>query len=252
MKKISIKVLLPFIAVLLIVLTLILSPAVLATAATSGDIQHIYDDAGLLSESELSDLENMCAEYSDKDDIDIVILTHDDSSAVDGEIYIENFVDNMQYLDSVVLLVDMYNRDVIVQGYGIAESKVNSDNATTLANDLSSYLSNEDYVTAFEKYIKRSDKYMNYDPLYLNPFIQLLAAFIIGAVSVGVMAYNAGGKMTVGGDTYMDSNHSGLIGRRDDYIRTQVTRVKKPQNNGSGGGGISAGGLSHSSGRAKF
>ncbi len=89
-------------------------------------------------------------------------------------------------------------------------------------------------------------------------WVQLLIALVIGGVVVGVMAYNAGGRMTTGGNTYMDPNHSGLIGRRDDYLHTQVTRVRKPQNNntgshgGGGGGGISAGGRSHSSGGSSF
>jgi uncharacterized protein len=75
------------------------------------------------------------------------------------------------------------------------------------------------------------------------------------------MAFNSGGRMTAGSSNYMEQNNSGLIGRRDDYIRTQVTRVRKPQNNNSGGGGFNAGGFrggmsgggrSHSSGGGKF
>jgi uncharacterized protein len=61
--------------------------------------------------------------------------------------------------------------------------------------------------------------------------------------------------MTVSGNNYIDSEHSGLIGRRDDYIRTHVTRIHKPQDNnngGGGGGGISAGGHSYNGGGGKF
>jgi uncharacterized protein len=94
-----------------------------------------------------------------------------------------------------------------------------------------------------------------------NVWFQILAAIIIGIIAVVIMAYNSGGRMTAGGNTYMDSNNSGLIGRRDDYIRTQVTRVRRPQNNNNGGGGFNAGGFrggtsgggrSHSSSGGKF
>jgi uncharacterized protein len=91
----------------------------------------------------------------------------------------------------------------------------------------------------------------------MNIWVLLAAALVIGAVAVGIMAFNAGGRMTVNGNSYIDPNHSGLIGRSDDYIRTQVTRVHKPQNNsnnnfGGGSGGISSGGSSHSTSSGSF
>lgn len=96
-----------------------------------------------------------------------------------------------------------------------------------------------------------------------NIWVQLAAAIVVGIVTVSVMAYNSGGRMTAGSNTYMDGGGSGLIGRRDDYIRTQVTRVRRPKNNTNGHagggfnaggfrGGVSMGGRSHSSGGGKF
>lgn len=254
MKNHFTKRILPILAACFVLISLVFVPADLVSAKTSGDIQHIYDEAGLLTSSELNSLEDMCAQYSEKDDIDIVILTHKDPASVDGEIYIENFNDNKRYLDSVILLVDMYRGDVLVQGYGIAQSNINSSRASSIAENVASYLRDNNSFEAFKKYILSSDNYMNYVPLYFNPLLQLAVAVVIGALVVFIMAFNAGGKMTATGSTYLDTNHSGLIGRRDDYIRTQITRVRKPQNNNGGGkgGGISAGGLSHSSGRAKI
>jgi uncharacterized protein len=251
MKNSKMKKIFLFVAAFSILLSMAAVPSIKALAKTSGDIQHIYDKAGLLSESDLNSLEDMCAEYSEKDDLDIIILTHNDSSAVDAEVYIENFVDKMQYLDSVVLLVDMNSRDVCLESYGKIKSHITASRGDAIINEITPSMQNADYADAFAQYIKSSDKYMNYIPLYLNPLIQLAVAFIIGGIAVAVMAYNSGGKMTVNGNNYISSNDSGLIGKRDDYIRTQVTRIRKPQNN-SGGGGISAGGLSHTTSRGKF
>lgn len=252
MRKNVAKRILAFLAFSFILLSPALIPAGTALAVTTSGIQHIYDDAGLLSSSEIDTLEGMCKEYSEKDYIDIIILTHNDPNTVDGEIYIENFNDQKRYLDSVILLVDMSRRDVIVQGYGIAQDKITSPIATKIAEDVSPYLTDENYSGAFEEYIRLSDKYMNYVPFYFNSLFHIAVALLIGVITVSIMAFNAGGKMTVSGNNYIDGSNSGLIGRRDDYIRTQVTRIRKPQNNGGGGGGVSAGGLSHSSGRAKF
>ncbi len=93
-----------------------------------------------------------------------------------------------------------------------------------------------------------------------NTGFQLLAAVIIGVIAVAVMASRSGGSVTINNRTYLDEGNSGVTARRDDYIRTSVTKVKRPQNNtnqnsggnrsfrSSGGGGVSSGGRSHSGG----
>ena len=266
-----------------------------ASAAATAGIQHVYDDAGLLSSSELSDIEDMCTEYSEDAGIDVIILTHDDVNAGDPGKYIEDFVDRTNYTNSVVLLIDMADRNVDLQGYGKAETYLHSGRLDNIREEITPYLKDADYVTAFETYIKESAAYMkddtqlNYDHDYsydkngnyvgsgnssygkednaarnilTNVVFQLIAALVIGGTVVGVMVYNSGGKMTAGGNTYIDGGHSGLIGRRDMYLRTTVTKVHKPtQNNtnrpggfSSGGfsGGVSSGGHSHSSSHGKF
>jgi uncharacterized protein len=281
--------------------TLFPTTAYASESEATESIQHIYDKADLLSTSEITDLEEMCTEYGDEAGIEIMILTHDDSNAVYAEDYIEDFEDTLPVGDRVYLLIDMNNRDVFIEGYGLTETYIHSKRIAVIIDDITPSLSNGDYYNAFLTYIKSSAAYMsddselNYDHDYTagtpqssdsnapnydetwptdynsyentvenvltNVWFQLLAAIIIGAIAVAIMAYNAGGKMTTGGNTYMDSGNSGLIGRRDDYIRTQVTRVRRPQNNNNGGGGFNAGGFrggvsgggrSHSSGGGKF
>lgn len=271
-------------------------------AEETDSYQRIYDDADLLSTSEYNELEEMCISNGEEAGINIFILTHDDPDSVDGDIYIENFYDNGNYKDSVILLIDMHRRDVVLQGYGTAETYLHSKRLDKIRDTITPYLSDADYKTAFQRYIEASTSYMkddselNYDHNYSydappsgnynndsynrdvtykydtnqseddigkllsNVWFQLAVSLIIGAIVVGTMAYNSGGRMTAGSNTYLDPGHSGLIGRRDNYIRTTVTRVRKPtQNTGKGGfnaggfrGGISSGGHSHSSSRGKF
>lgn len=293
-----------FLALGLILSVFLIAPSSVS-AATEQSSQHVYDNAGLLSTSEVSDLENLCTEYGADAGIDIMILTHDDPSAVYAEDYIEDFEDTIPDGDRVYLLLDMQNRVVFMEGYGLCETYIQSNRIDTIIEEITPDLSDGNYYDALATYIERSAAYMsddselNYDSNYSQPaqssdpnasnydetlpegyysantttnttdsiltnvWVQLLAAVIIGAVAVAIMAYNSGGKMTTGGGTYMDQNNSGLIGRRDDYIRTQVTRIRKPQNNnnGHGGGGFNAGGFrggvsmggsSHSSGGGKF
>lgn len=224
-----------------------------AYAEKAERIQHIYDEAGLLSTEDIELLEQMCIKYGEKGGLEILILTHDDPNTVDGEEYIEDFYDTKVYGNSVIMLVDMYRRDVVLEGYGEAQYKLNSKRLDIIREDLTPYLSDGEYYDAFEIFIKGAEKYMNYVPIYLRAWFQLIIALVIGAVTVSIMAYSAGGAMTAGANNYIDNNHSGLIGRRDQYIRTRVTRVRKPQqSSGGGSGGISKGGHSHSTSRGKF
>ncbi len=295
----------PLLVLLLLMATLIsLTTAnVYAAETENSEInQHIYDEAGLLSTTEVNDLEQMCIDYGTEAGIDIMILTHNDPDAVYAEDYIEEFEDQLPVGDRVYLLIDMNKRVVFMEGYGKAETYIHSKRIDTIIEELTPDLSAGNYFDACAIYIKSSAAYMsddselNYDHDYTagtpqssdpnapnydetwpsdrnsgsselidiisNVWVQLIAAVTIGLITVSIMAYNSSAKMTAGSSNYIESNNSGLIGRRDDYVRTQVTRVKKPQNNNnnsSGGfnaggfrGGSSGGGRSHSSGGGHF
>ena len=276
---------LPLLALLLLMAAAVSAAAVRAYASEedSSVYPHVYDNAGVLSTAQQENLEQMCIDYGAEADIDIIILTHNDKNAPYAETYIEDWEDLQPAGDRVYLLVDLYNRDVSIEGFGRAETYIHSKRIDAILDEISPDLSDGNYYEAFQVYIQRSAGYMNDDSLLnydhnytseygsssskavsliTNVWFQLLAAVIIGAITVSVMAHHSGGRMTAGSSNYMEQNHSGLIGRRDDYLRTQVTRVRRPKvntNSGSGGfnssgfrGGTSSGGRSHSSGSRKF
>lgn len=283
--------------------TMILPESLAYASASLEEIQYVYDKAGLLSTSEIEELEEMCTEYGEEAGIEIILLTHEDSSAPYAERYIEEFEMQFPVGDRVYALIDMNERIIFMAGYGLAETYIHSKRIDVILDEMYPYVADGEYYDAFAISIKRSAEYMsddselNYDHDYSantpqtndpggayydetwpteyntyedstarflkNPFVQLIAAIIIGAISVAIMAYNSGGKMTAGSSTYMDPNHSGLIGRRDNYIRTSVTKVRRPETNNTGGrsgGGFNSGGFrggsfggrSHSSGGRKF
>jgi uncharacterized protein len=307
MRNIDLRKLFPILAILFTFISLVIVSPVVAAASEPETGRFVYDDADLLSDSEISDLEEMCTTYGEQAGIEIYILTHDDPSAPYVETYIENFEDQLPVGDRVYIALDMQTRDVFMEGYGTAETYIHSKRIAEMIDKITPDLSDGNYYDAFATYIQMSAGYMsddselntdhdytantpqssnssasNYDATWpseynstsysstgnqvtnilSNVWVQLLISVIIGAITVGVMAYNSGGRMTVSGNNYMDQNHSGLIGRRDDYIRTTVTRIRKPENNNNAGrggfnaggfrGGMSGGGRSHSSGGGKF
>lgn len=202
-----------------------------------------------------------------------------------------------EFGNTVIMLVNMEegNRSVTIQGYGKAEYYVNNDRIEYMLDDITPLLKDGNYKKAFVEFAKESAYYMNeekgvkeapassdpnsgnyygessYDGpsnyygqkaknLFYNTFVQLGIALAIGAATVGVMAFNSGGRMTAQGRDYMDGSNSGITESRDNYLRTTTTRVKKPtpqaSNGGgprsSGGGGVSSGGNSHSGGSRGF
>lgn len=248
-------------------------------SASTTSYQHVLDGAGVLSPDKLNALNDLSIEMGEQAGIEIYVVTHESSSASYGEQYLEDFNDTLPDTDRVLLLMDLYNREVFIQGYGQAEVYIHSKRIDDIIKQITPDLSDGNYGDAFEQYILLSADYMaddsalNYDhnysyssdptkakpsPLY-NIWVQLAISLGVGGIVVGIMAYQSSGRMTTSGNTYMNQSQNGLIGRRDVYLRTTVSKVRKPKEDSSGGfnaggfrGGTSSGGRSHSSGSGKF
>lgn len=287
----------------LLLMILALMP-VTNTAMAATD--RIHDKAKLLSSSELSSLNDMIQSAEASTDIEIYILTHDNSRSAAPERYIEDFADALGSGNQVIFLYDKYRGEIFIQGYETAEIYIHSKRIDKILDAMTDDLRSGNYVDAFTTYINMVLEYMNddsdlnydhnynqsspskgsnnssnhsnnfynndyddqyyksentVDSLLANPLFQIVASLIIGAIGIAIMIGNTKAKMTTNGNHYMDPSRSKLIGRRDQYLRTTVTRVRKPQNNNSGGGGfnssghrggVSSGGRSHSSGGRKL
>lgn len=253
---------------------------------TNAKQPYINDDANLLTKSEISSLEEMAATYSSKAGTGIYVLTHNNKKAVDGEIYIENFYDDVLFdiqPSSVILLIDMANRDVVIEGYKKAEIYIHSFRGDDIISKISPKLTNNDFYGAISTFINMSYEYLlddsdlNYDhnysynnisstkpnPLIDRLFFNIIVSFIIALVIILIMLSSSSGKVTVNNLSYLDLSKKGLIGRRDTYITTSVTKVKKPESSSGSSsssrssssghrGGVSRGGRSHSTSRGKF
>nr|WP_245959381.1 TPM domain-containing protein [Neobacillus piezotolerans] len=96
--------------------------------------------------------------------------------------------------------------------------------------------------------------------IFFQWWFQLMVSLIVAGVVVLIMAYGAGGRVTVNAQTYMDGHRSKVVNQYDNFVRQTVTKQRKPSNNnhsrgggvGGGGGGVTMGGHSHSGSRGKF
>lgn len=81
----------------LLLISLFIIPGVFA------EKQYIYDDANIFTDNERNDLEQRAAEYSEENEIDILILTKGEQDGIDIEPYIEDFYD-AQYPDMMGIM----------------------------------------------------------------------------------------------------------------------------------------------------
>lgn len=220
--------------------------------------QHVYDDAGVLSSDEISTLENEIltlqnagSDLNIKCSVDFYILTTNDLGGISFRQYMEDFYAKQNINDCVLLLIcfEADNRVSEIQGYGKAKEYLNSTRINKIFDKMESYLRSADYYDGCITYLTQSKHFLNKNPnkdgVFHQIWFQLILSFIIGGCVMGTLAYNSGGKITVSQSTYLDTKNSKLLAKRDRYIRTSVTKTKRPENNSSNN---SSGGSSHSSG----
>lgn len=267
---------------ILSITSIIISPSMEVFADPSS--QRVYDEAGLLDSSEIEDLEATAIEIGAQYNTDIYILTDEDSDGKSRKQYMEDFADDKEVVNSTLIFVNMEseNRGVEIQGYGDNEYLINSSRIEYILDAVVPYLSDGEYYQAFGTFLEEVNYYLEVDPnkdaathapdnnyassdkyyedenviesIITELWFQIIISLVIGGIAVGIMAFHSGGRITVNERTYLDANHSKVVARRDNYIRTTTTKTRKPQNNNrsGGGGGISSGGRSHSGGGRGF
>lgn len=263
------------IIILFMVLVLLFPSTMTIAQGANESKQRIYDYAKLLTPEEVEDLENLSNKYSNRREIDIIILTTNNTEGKYVVNYMQDFYEeNALGYDKpkgnvVILTVDMENRDVYVAGFYKGKEYLDNNRSEMVRRKITPGLSSGDYYGAFHSFIKTSYKYMGIKPgvnpnnILFNNWFQIILSIGIAGIIVGTMSYRSSGKMTVHEGTYRDSSSSRIISRRDNYIRTSVSKHRRPSSNnnsrgggssggGGSGGGTTSGGHSHSGSVGKF
>lgn len=253
------------------------------TGMSFDEYRRIYDFYGKFSRSELSEIEAWICEKEDESNISIRVFVAE-MDADEEKYFLEDCADTLcdngyakEDLAIMLLNLDDYDRGVCIQGYGLCEERVNDDRIEYILDDIIEHFSDDDYVygvklfateaayyaqsTNFGKYFKDNSfegkmKRMPWPLVIIGP-----AA--VAFVGILLMKGSKGGKMTTNGLTYIQNGVSGLTANKDDYVRTDVSKIYSPVSSGSsggrsgggrssGGGGRSSGGRSHSGGSRRF
>ena len=239
----------------------------------------VRDYAGLLSDSELNDLEQKAEELEEAYQCCTYVLTVDSLNGTERrnfakQYYLDNDLGCGTWKNGILFLVAMESREYVtitygrdpnnLTEYGIGINAFSDYGIEKLEDKVVPELSDGDYYDAFEVYLSTCENYLKqytetgepFDigneprsilvPLLITIFVPLLIAFLICVVFWSQMKTAI--KATQA-DNYIPQDGFNLTHQIDQYTHTTETRRTIERSNSSGGGSsVDSGGFGGSSG----
>ena len=233
----------------------------------AAETNYVYDEAALLSEAEIENLEEMLNELQQRSGWNVYAVTTADAGGKSAGAYADDFFDahSLNQEDGAALLIDMDNREIYLSTCGEAIRYLTDERVDRILDEAYRYVSNGDYagcLTAmaegvadyYERGIPR-DQY-NYDvntgqvSVYHSLTMGEILTAAVAALAVGGIFYGATvGKyqLKFGNWQYPFREHStmNLWVQEDRLVNRFVTHRRIPrQNPNPGRGGGRSGGRS--------
>ena len=240
------------------------------------EYERVQDMAKLLSESEREALIKTLDELSERQKMDVIVVT---TNTLDGKKpmeYADDIYDYCKYgygekRDGLLFLVSMEDRDwwISTCGYGI--TAFTDAGIQYIGEQMVEDLGDGNYAAAFNTFAELSDDFITksregepYDKSNL-PKGPLSIVWIVISILVGIgLAMFIVGRMkaqlktvrfqAAAGD-YMKSGSLNITESKDTFLYNTVTRTAKPKNTdsgSSGGSSTSSSGETHGGGGGKF
>lgn len=247
------------------------APAVAADAA--GGLARIVDWADLLSDSEEAALSEQLDEISERQRVDIVVVTTDSLAGMSVVEYADDFYDDNGYgfgtgKDGILLLVSMEERDwyISTSGYGVTAVT----DAGRMSETFVPYLSEGEYAKAFHLYAELCDEYITMARAGGTPtepfshvralIIAIAAGFVTALIATGMMRHSLRSvRSQPAAASYVKRDSLRLTKEYEQFLYRNVTRTEKPKENSSsnsrsGGSAThtSSSGRKHGGGGGKF
>lgn len=263
-----------FLVLLLAVFTI--SAISVLSVSAADNASRLVDGADLLSDSEESDLLYILNEISERQQVDIVVVTVDSTEGVPVGAYADDFYDYNGYgvgdgRDGILLLISMEERDWYVSTCGYGITALTDAGREYISGKFVDDLSIGDYAAGFTRFAELCDDFITqansgepYDVGNLpqeafgfagNLVLAFAVAFIIALIVTGIMK---GQLKTVcsqsAADDYMNKDSLHLTKNDDLFLYRNVDRREKKEDDNSGGSKThtSSSGETHGGGGGKF
>ena len=166
------------------------------------DNGRLYDGANLLTESEEKSLLEKLDSVSEKYKVDFIIVTVESLDGDSADNFVKDYYDENdcgygENSDGVLLLVSMEERDYRILSNGLGAKAITADEIETIGNAVSSYLSLENYVSAFNEFVEKCEYEINGE---INGFPfdfakSLIISLVIGLVVAFIVTGSMKGKL---------------------------------------------------------
>lgn len=142
----------------------------------SEDLRYVEDNADLLTVSEQQELNDTLTEISERQGVDVAIITTDDMGDQSIEDYAKAKYNERDYGDDgVLLVVNMEVRKWWMSTYGKGTTAISSEDISTIGSEFAPYLSSKEYADAFETYARLCDDYITRAPNLSEEYAQALS-----------------------------------------------------------------------------
>lgn len=229
--------------------------------AQSDSIQHVVDQADILTSQEEQAIGNRIEEMSVKWKQDFVVVTTYDAEGKDSEEYADDYYDDHGYQENGILyLVDLDNSNVWISTSGSMIRFLTDSRIDRVIDAGYSQLKSQNYGEGFLAMLDQTDTYMeagildnqytydvetgkvsrHYGLTAGEIIVALLVGLVCGGIFFGII--NARYKMKTGTYTYpfREKGKIQLIRRDDIFVNQTVTRRRIERDPPSGGGGRSS------------
>lgn len=244
--------------ILLMALMLCISAAAPAFAAAPKP--RIVDDAGVLTQSEVRELEKLLDEISLRQGVDVVVVVADSIGGMEPKAAAKNLYRAYGYgSDGVMLLINMEHQDWAIQGMGGAQAMFTEAGRNYIADQVVPMLSDSEFAEAFRLFGTLCDDFITqartgdpYDdhnlpqepyPVLMWVGISLVVGLVVALIVTAIMRSKL--KSVRYKNQAMDYVRPGsmqVTESRDIFLYRNVTRRPRPKPSSSGGGRSSSGG----------
>lgn len=262
--------------IILFVFILIFNPT-----SVIAEKQLVIDEAGLLTQSQIDELNAKVNRISEEYNMDIVITTTNDTDGKSSREYADDYFDYNDFgvepnYDGILFLIDMDNREAYISTTGIGIKYLTDQRIERVLDEVfDSGLVEGDFfgaslgfINGTERYLKEgipSNQYTEEEKVNTLTIFDMIIA-LIGGLAVGgifVVSVKSGYKLRNPGNPFSYSNNSivNIATTEDRLVDSFVTHRRIPKPKPPSGGGSSGGrstvhrsssGRSHGGGGRKF
>lgn len=240
-------------ALLILIICTMIIPLSFAGATSEysqeGRMPSVIDEAGFLSDNEVSSITSRLDELRDRYQVDVAIVTeqamlNDDAKDRADDIFDYNPYGMGDGNDGILLYVSAHPRKYHVSAHGNAMNIFNKRGLVYLTDNVEKHLRDNDYYGAFCAYADSCEEILEtaaqgkpYNkPDTMTLFITLAVVLLIPLAAAGFMTYTKISKMHTAvkenyASNYVKEGSFQLSRSNDIFIYSNTVRTKRPESN---------------------